>query len=341
MTQEETSQTVEISANESIHVPEEIPIMPLREMVIFPRMILPMIVGDERLVKLVDDTVVKDRFMGLVAIHEAAGEEVSPEQLFGVGMLTIIQKMLKMPDGSLRLLIQGVSRIRLREFVQKDPYLRARIEVLEDEVVDDMEVRALAGNIKGLFKRLLELSPHLPSELGIIALNVESPGNLADLVAANLNVKMEEKQEILETLNVRKRLEKVLELLNRETQILELGSKIQSEMKGQMDKTQRDYYLREQLKAIQRELGETDDRGAEIQELREKIAKANYAGGSQGHSGSRVGPPFQDVPGSGRVYGLQDLFGLAHRVAVVGVDGGQSGRLKGATDSGRRPLRSG
>jgi ATP-dependent Lon protease len=255
------------------NLPEQVPIMPIRDMVVFPKMILPMFVGDERLVRLVDEAVVQDRFMGLLALREGK-EEMTPESLYQVGILVLIQKMLKMPDGTLRLLIQGVSRMRVLEFVQTEPYFRARVQPLEDKMVEDLEVQALVVNIKGLFKKFLDMSPHLPPELGIIALNVDHPGNLADLVAANLNVKVEEKQEILEALDVKERLQKVLGLLNREVQILELGSKIQSEIKGQMDKVQRDFYLREQLKAIQRELGEVDDRTAEIQELREKIEKA-------------------------------------------------------------------
>ncbi len=254
-------------------LPEEVPIMPLKEMVAFPKMMLPMIVADERLVRLVDEAVVRDRFMGLVALREGA-EEKDPSGLYQVGVLVLIQKMLKMPDGSLRLLVQALARMQVMEYIQQEPYLRARIRVLEDQLVEDLETQALMSNIKGLFKRLLDMSPHLPSELGIIALNVENPGNLADLVAANLNVKVEEKQEVLEALEVKDRLEKVLRLLNREVQILELGSKIQNEIKGQMDKVQRDFYLREQLKAIQRELGETDEKTAEIQELRDKIDKA-------------------------------------------------------------------
>ena len=255
------------------NLPEQVPIMPIRDMVVFPKMILPMFVGDERLVRLVDEAVVQDRFMGLLALREGK-EEITPESLYQVGILVLIQKMLKMPDGTLRLIIQGVSRMRVLEFVQTEPYFKARVQPLEDRMVEDLEIQALVVNIKGLFKKFLDMSPHLPPELGIIALNVDHPGNLADLVAANLNVKVEEKQEILEALDVKERLQKVLRLLNREVQILELGSKIQSEIKGQMDKVQRDFYLREQLKAIQRELGEVDDRTAEIQELREKIEKA-------------------------------------------------------------------
>ena len=272
MTQEETRDN-SVQNEEPGRVPEEVPIMPLKDMVVFPKMMLPMMVADERLVRLVDEAVVRDRFMGLVAMRDGH-EEMEPEGLHGVGVLGLIQKMLKMPDGSLRLLIQGLSRMRVLDYTQREPYLRARIQVLEEQEAEDLEVQALMVNIKGLFKKFLDMSPHLPSELGIIALNVEHPGNLGDLVAANLNIKVEEKQEILETLPVKDRLEGVFKLLNREVQILELGSKIQSEIKGQMDKVQRDFYLREQLKAIQRELGETDERTAEIQELRQKIDEA-------------------------------------------------------------------
>jgi ATP-dependent Lon protease len=183
--------------------------------------------------------------------------------------------MLKMPDGTQRLLIQGLARMRIVEFTQREPYFRARIERLNDRNAEGMEVQALSVNIKGLFKKYMEMSPHLPQELAVVVHNVEDAGSLADLVAANLNVKTPEKQEILETLDVRARLEKVLKLLSQQVQILELGSKIQSEVKDQMEKVQREYYLREQLKAIQRELGETDERTAEIQELRERIEKAN------------------------------------------------------------------
>ncbi|MGQ9653266.1 MAG: endopeptidase La [Thermodesulfobacteriota bacterium] len=275
MTEEDMAQRSEPTEADSLQLPEMVSIMPIREMVVFPKMIFPMIVGDEKAIKLVDEALVRDRMIGLVAVRETQAREVQPEDLYVIGMGAVIHKMLKMPDGTLRLLVQGISRMRILEYVQREPYLRAKVEPLEDLLEEGEEVQALTANIKGLFKRLLEMSPHLPSELGIIALNVEHPGNLADLVAANLNVKMEEKQDILETIDVKDRLEKILRLLNREIQILELGSKIQSEVKGQLDKVQREYYLREQLKAIQRELGETDERTAEIQELREKIDQAS------------------------------------------------------------------
>jgi len=274
MAQEGVTPQINTNDTESLQLPAEIPILPIRDMMVFPKMIVPLIVAEERFIKLVDEALVEDRIIGLVAIREPQ-ETLQPENLFQVGVVSLIHKMLKMPDGSQRLLIQGITRMRALEYTQREPYFLARVEHLEDQIEEDMEVQALAVNVKGLFKKLLEMSPHLPPELGVVALNVENPGNLADLVAANINAKLEEKQEILETLDVKVRLEKILRLLNNEIQILELGSKIQSEAKGQMDKLQREYFLREQLKAIQKELGETDERTQEIQELREKIDTAN------------------------------------------------------------------
>jgi ATP-dependent Lon protease len=267
---------MEQTPGEPVVIPHELSIIPVRDMVIFPKMILPMIVAEEHLVKLVDDVLTSDRVVGLVAIREAPeGKGITPENLFQMGVAALILKMLKMPDGSLRLLVQGLSRIRILHFTQREPYFRASIQTLEDEMEDGIEIQAMMSNVKNLFKRFLDLSPHLPQELAVIALNIDGPGNLADLVVANLPVKLQEKQEVLETLNVRVRLEKALKLLNQQVQILELGSKIQEEVRGQMDKIQREMILREQLKAIQKELGETDERTAEIQELRERIEKAN------------------------------------------------------------------
>jgi ATP-dependent Lon protease len=273
MAQEGMTPQIDLNDTGSLQLPNETLILPVRDMMLFPKMIVPMIVVEERFVRLVDEALVRDRIIGVVAIRETEGE-LQPESLFQVGVVSLIHKMLKMPDDSLRLLIQGISRMRVLEYVQREPYYRARVEHLEDRMVEDMEIQALTVNVKGLFKQLLEMSPHLPSELGVVALNIEDPGNLADLVAANINVKLEEKQLIVETLDVKERLERVLRLMNREIQILELGSKIQSEAKGQMDRIQREYYLREQLKAIQKELGETDERTQEIEELKESIEKA-------------------------------------------------------------------
>ncbi len=260
---------------ESLSIPDELPILPIKEAIIFPKMVFPMMVATENQIKMIDETLIGNRLIGLVAIKEGISHEPKEEDLYEIGTIALILKMLKMPDGTLRLMVQGLSRMRIQTFVQKDPHFRAKIEKIEEGKAKGMEVEALVNNIKALFKQMLDMSPHLPQELAIIAVNIEDPGNLADLVAANLNIGLSERQEILETLDCRKRLEKVHQKLNKAIQVLELGNKIQTDVKDKMDKIQREYFLREQLKAIQNELGEKDERAVEIEELREKIEKAN------------------------------------------------------------------
>ncbi len=260
---------------ESLSIPDELPILPIKEAIIFPKMVFPMMVATENQIKMIDETLIGNRLIGLVAIKEGISHEPKEEDLYEIGTIALILKMLKMPDGTLRLMVQGLSRMRIQAFVQKDPHFRAKIEKIEEEKAKGMEVEALVNNIKALFKQMLDMSPHLPQELAVIAVNIEDPGNLADLVAANLNIGLSERQEILETLDCRKRLEKVHQKLNKAIQVLELGNKIQTDVKDKMDKIQREYFLREQLKAIQNELGEKDERAVEIEELREKIEKAN------------------------------------------------------------------
>jgi ATP-dependent Lon protease len=249
----------------------DLPVLPLKEVVLYPKMVLPLMVGDKNSIRLIDDALVKDKTIAMVAIKEGEVEEVKPETLFGIGTSAVILKMVKISEDLVRLLVQGVNRIQIEEYVQTTPYLRANATVLEDKGKRNMEIDALIVSIKGLFQKALELAPHLPSEVGVIVMNIDDPSTLADLIASNLNITVVEKQEVLEALDIKARLEKVYQLLNKEFQILELGSKIQNQLKSEMDKTQRDYYLREQLKAIQKELGETDERTVEIEELRQKI----------------------------------------------------------------------
>ncbi|MCX5885414.1 MAG: endopeptidase La [Proteobacteria bacterium] len=249
----------------------DLPVLPLKEVVLYPKMVLPLMVGDKNSIRLINDALVKDKTIAMVAIKEGEVEEVKPETLFGIGTSAVILKMVKISEDLVRLLVQGVNRIQIEEYVQTSPYLRANATVLEDKGKRSMEIDALIVSIKGLFQKALELAPHLPSEVGVIVMNIDDPSTLADLIASNLNITVVEKQEVLEALDIKARLEKVYQLLNKEFQILELGSKIQNQLKSEMDKTQRDYYLREQLKAIQKELGETDERTVEIEELRQKI----------------------------------------------------------------------
>jgi len=256
----------------------DLPVLPLKEVVLYPKMVLPLMVGDKNSIRLIDDALVKDKTIAMVAIKEGEVEEVKPETLFGMGTSAVILKMVKISEDLVRLLVQGVNRIQIENYVRTTPYLRANATVLEDKGKRNMEIDALIVSIKGLFQKALELAPHLPSEVGVIVMNIDDPSTLADLIASNLNITVVEKQEVLEALDIKARLERVYQLLNKEFQILELGSKIQNQLKSEMDRTQRDYYLREQLKAIQKELGETDERTVEIEELRQKIKEVKMTG---------------------------------------------------------------
>ncbi|MFQ6110806.1 MAG: LON peptidase substrate-binding domain-containing protein, partial [Nitrospinota bacterium] len=254
--------------------PRILPILPLRGSVLFPKIVMPLIVARPKSVKLVDDALLGEKIIGLVTQKDAELEDPGWEDIFRVGTAASILKMFKMPDGSLRLITQGIGRFRISEPLALEPYHRARVEPLKEVRGEGLEVDALKQNVQELFQKLVEESPHMPSELGVLAINIEEPGNLADLVSSYLNITIEDKQQLLESLGVKERLEKVTKFLNSELQLLELQMKIQSQMKEEMDKGQREYYLREQLKAIQKELGEKDERTVEIEELREKIEKA-------------------------------------------------------------------
>jgi len=257
-----------------IETPEELPILPIRESVLYPKMLLPFMVSQDRLVKLIDAALLANKMIGIVPIKNKEVTEVKPEDLFEVGTAAYILKMLKMPNNSIRLLIQGISRIRVTEFTQQEPFLRAKVRTLDDQGEKTTETQALMSGVKGIFQKFVEMAPNLPADLAIMAMNVEDPGVLADLIASTLNLALEDKQAILETLEVKARLEKVNLLLNKEFSVLELGSKIQSQVREGIDKSQREYLLREQLKAIQKELGDKDERTVEVEELRQRIAKA-------------------------------------------------------------------
>ena len=259
---------------EKIEVPSELPVLPLRGTVLYPDLILPIMVGRKRSVKLIDDAMDSNRIIAVVTQKRSEIEDPKESDLYSVGVAALILRMIRELDGSQRVIVQGISRIKVKEYVQRDPYYKARIEVLEEGVAQGVEVEALMMNLKHLFQRAVELAPYLTADLGTMVNNVKSPSILADLIASNLNISTNEKQGILETTDVRERLTKVHLLLNKEVQILELGNKIQSQVKEDMDRTQREYYLREQLKAIKKELGELDEHSTEIKELKEKIKKA-------------------------------------------------------------------
>jgi ATP-dependent Lon protease len=225
---------------------------------------------------LVDEAMAKDRLVGLVMSKKSPLEtRQAPEDFHTIGTSCVILKMAKISDNKAQLLVQGISRFSIKGFIEGKPYIQARIANIEDEEGKDLEVEALMANLVNLFDRIVKLSPFLPQEFGTMAKSITLPGVLADMIASIINATVEEKQKILETLNVKDRLKEATKLVNHQVEILELGSKIQSQVKNDMDKSQREYYLRQQLKAIQQELGETDESKVEIDEYREKIEKGN------------------------------------------------------------------
>ncbi len=261
-------------SEERIHIPQELPILPLRGTVLYPELILPIMVGRKKSVKLIDDAMEKDRIIGVVTQKRSEIEDPKEEELHRFGVAALILRMIREVDGSQRVIVQGISRIQIKEYIQRNPYYRARIEATEEGSIKGVEVDAIMMNLKGLFQKAVELAPYLTSELGTMVNNIKSPAILADLIASNLNINASEKQRILEMVDIQERLNQVHLMLNREVQVLELGNKIQSQVKEDMDKTQREYYLREQMKAIKKELGEMDEHTAEIKELKERITKA-------------------------------------------------------------------
>ena len=258
---------------EEVQLPPVLPVLPLRDMVIFPFIIAPLVIGQERSVKLVEDALAGDKMVALVAQREPV-EGAGPEHLFGVGTAAVIGRMLRLPDGTLRLLVQGVSRLRVGQFTQTEPYLKAEVEKVTEQAAHGVETEGLIRSVQDLFQRVGALAPYVPEELVVATNNITSPGQLADFIASNLNLKVEERQELLETFAANERLRKLSALLNRELEILEIGSRIQSEIRSEMDKTQRQYLLREQLKAIQKELGEMGE-GGEIADLHRRLDEVN------------------------------------------------------------------
>jgi ATP-dependent Lon protease len=259
-----------------IKIPDILPILPLFNVLVFPKMMFPMEIFGDQAMTLVDEAMAKDRLIGLVMSKKSPLEtKHTTEDFHTIGASCVILKMAKISDNKAQLLVQGISRFRITAFVEGKPYIQARIAGIEDEEIKDLEVEALMTNLVSLFDRIVKLSPFLPQEFGAMAKSITLPGVLADMIASIINATVEEKQRILETLNVKDRLTEATKLVNHQVEILELGSKIQSQVKNDMDKSQREYYLRQQLKAIQQELGEVDESKVEIEEYREKIEKGN------------------------------------------------------------------
>lgn len=258
-------------------IPSEIPVLPIRDTVLFPNAFIPLAVARESSVRLIEDVAASGTLIGVFTQREASTEEPTQDDLYPVGTATHIHKTFKLPDGSLRLIVQGLERLRLLRFNTAHPYLHASveraIEVTAEE--DRLEIDAFQRNIKTNFQQVVSLSPLLSEDLQVLASNIEESGKLADFIASSLTtISTSVKQEILETLNIRARMDTLNRVLIKELEVLELGSKIQSQVQSEVGKNQRDYFLREQMKAIQKELGEGDEQAKEIEELRGKLERA-------------------------------------------------------------------
>ena len=266
------SDKTEVPSRVSAHsLPETLPILGLSDIVIFPGAVVPLLVETGPSLKLVDDIVAGDRLLGAVLQRRPEVPEPAPEDLFEVGCVSRLSKMMKFPDGTVRVLVEGLWRMRVNKFQSPAPYLRAAFELLRDDTEDSIELQAMLRNAHKQFEEIAKMSTALSDQVKIAALNTDHPGQFADLIAANLNLPLEDRQKLLETSSVRERLQKLLPMLNREQEVLTLSSKIQNDVASNIAKTQRDFFLREQMRVIQRELGDTDPNANEIRQLREKI----------------------------------------------------------------------
>ncbi len=252
------------------------PVMPLRNTVLFPQQVIPTYIGRERSLKLIDDLPQGKKLLVVVAQEDGSMENPEPDDLYAWGTLAVVLKVFDMPDKSKSAIIQGLDRVKLLSFTQKEPYFKAVVERVEDNEDEDLEVEALASNVRNSFQELIKIAPYLTDEHSGILTNITKVGRLADRVISLVTIPTKEKQDILEELNVKERMDKTTVLLNREIQRIELGEKIQSDVQDEISKTQREYFLREQMKAIRKELGE-DDGSAELNELEEKIKAAGMS----------------------------------------------------------------
>ncbi len=251
-------------------IPKILSILSVSDTIVFPYLLVPIEKSDEKSKKLIDDSLSGDKIIGCLAIKKNG-------KPYDIGTAALILKFLRIPDGSVRILVQGLDRIRVKSVIQDRPYLKVEVGQLKEKEFKDLEIEALMRNVSSMFQHIINLAPYLPDEVNVMLDNIQSGGRLADFIIAQLNVNIEEKQLILEALDVRTRLKKLLPILDKELSILKLGEKIRSEVKTEMGKSQREYYLREQLRAIQKELGQKDEKTIEIEELTQKIKKAKLS----------------------------------------------------------------
>ncbi len=270
--------------NQSLTLPATLPILPISEAVIFPYMMVPLVLSDANLIKLADECLAGDKILGAFAqrpdlddedIDDDAEASSDAEQIYDVGTAVRIQKMLRFPDGSMRLLGQGVARCRIESILQEEPYIRAAVSTMPEEDSDDSQTLAYMRGVANNFLKIIDVSETLSDELKVVVMNIDDPGRLADLIATNLDIDVAEKQEVLEETSPRRRLQLLTKIVMRELDVLELGQQLQTKVRKSIDKDQREYYLRQQMKAIRRELGDEDEGSVELDELRERLAEAD------------------------------------------------------------------
>ncbi len=259
-----------------LYIPEELPLLPVRDVVIFPYMILPLFVGREKSNAAVEAALSRDRLIFLATQKEMADEEPAPSDIYTLGTVAMIMRMLKLPDGRVKILVQGLAKGRLKEFVAEDPFFSVKVErVLEPPMAEiTIEIEALMRTVRAQLNQLLGMGRSLPAEVQVVVESVEDPGSLADLIASNLGLRAGQAQDIIEILDPVERLLRIKDILAKELELTTVQARIQNQAKEEMGKSQREYFLREQLRAIQAELGEADGRTEEIAELREKLRKA-------------------------------------------------------------------
>ena len=290
----------EIAMGAQPELPGQLPVLPLRDSVTFPDTLTPLAVGQERSIRLINDVLGGDRLLVMVASRDPDTDSPGPEQLHAVGVVGTVARMLKVPDGTLRILVQAGPRVRLDAFTAEQPYLTARIREDPDIVTEGPELTALMRNVQETFGQIIEDVPYLPEELQVAVANLDDPSALAHLIAGALRIKTEEKQELLEERDVGRRLRRLSEILARELEVAAIGSRIQSQVQSELDRTQREYVLRQQLKAIQEELGERDPTEAEVGRAARAARRDRAARGGAPAGGPRAGAAGEAPAGRGR-----------------------------------------
>ena len=296
---------------------ESYPVMPLRNTVLFPQQVIPIYIGRDKSLKLINELPANSKHIVVVAQEDGSIEDPEPDEMYSFGTLAVVLKVFDMPDNSKSAIVQGIDRVKILEFKEKDPYYRAVVQRMTDSSsTDDLEIDALAKNLRQVFSELIQVAPNLSEEHSGMLSNIQKPARLADRAVSLLTVSNPEKQDVLEELDIKIRVEKSINILTKEIQRIQLGEEIQTEVHDEISKSQREYYLREQMKAIKRELGE-DESQVELKEIEDAIKEAKMPEEAEKVASERIGSIIKDsIPISG-IYCISYLFRLAYRTAMV------------------------